>query len=105
MDIFIPVKRTAAKVSFILQPIELFSYGVVYPTAYVTTVTMVSHDTKEHKGSRKAQTSAAYVGFEVLTAVSMNIAVFWVVAPCSLVEVYQHFRGPCCLHHQGKLLP
>jgi hypothetical protein len=28
------------------------------------------------------------VGFEVLTAVSMEIAVFWVVAPCSLVEVY-----------------
>jgi hypothetical protein len=28
------------------------------------------------------------VGFEVLTAVSMTIAVFWVVAPCSLVEVY-----------------
>jgi hypothetical protein len=28
------------------------------------------------------------------------MAVFWVVAPCSLVEVYQRFRGPCCLHHQ-----
>jgi hypothetical protein len=48
------------------------------------------------------------VGFEVLTAVSTKMAVFWVVAPCSLVEVYQRFRGPCCLHHQGhvgKLLP
>jgi hypothetical protein len=33
------------------------------------------------------------VGFEVLTAVSTKIAVFWVVAPFSLVEVYQHFRG------------
>jgi hypothetical protein len=31
----------------------------------------------------------------------MKIAVFWAVAPCSLVEVYQRFRGPCCLHHQG----
>jgi hypothetical protein len=31
----------------------------------------------------------------------MKIAVFWVVAPCSLVEVYQRFRGPCCLHHPG----
>jgi hypothetical protein len=41
------------------------------------------------------------VGFEVFTAVSMKIAVFWVVAPCSLVEVYQRFRGPRCLHHQG----
>jgi hypothetical protein len=30
----------------------------------------------------------AEVGFEVLTAVSMKIAVFWVVAPCSLVEDY-----------------
>jgi hypothetical protein len=34
-------------------------------------------------------------------AVSTKMAVFWVVAPCSLVEVYQRFRGPCCLHHQG----
>jgi hypothetical protein len=42
------------------------------------------------------------VGFEVLTAVSTKMAVFWVVAPCSLVEVYQRFRGPCCLHHQGS---
>jgi hypothetical protein len=24
-----------------------------------------------------------------------------VVVLCSLVEVYQRFRGPCCLHHQG----
>jgi hypothetical protein len=29
------------------------------------------------------------------------MAVFWVVAPCSLVEVTQRFRGPCCLHPQG----
>jgi hypothetical protein len=27
------------------------------------------------------------VGFEVLTAVSTKMAVFWIVAPCSLVEV------------------
>jgi hypothetical protein len=31
-------------------------------------------------------------GFEVLTAVSMKMAVFWVVAPCSLVEVYTTFQ-------------
>jgi hypothetical protein len=30
------------------------------------------------------------------------MAVFWVVAPCSLVEVYQRFREPCCLHHQDN---
>jgi hypothetical protein len=40
------------------------------------------------------------VGFEVLTVVSTKTAVFWVVAPCSLVEVYRRFRGPCCLHNQ-----
>jgi hypothetical protein len=40
-----------------------------------------------------------YVGFEVLTAVGTKMAVFWVVAPCSLVEIYKRFRGPCCLHH------
>jgi hypothetical protein len=37
------------------------------------------------------------VRFEVLTAVSTKMVVFWVVAPCSLVEVYQRFRGPCCI--------
>jgi hypothetical protein len=30
------------------------------------------------------------------------MAVFWVVAPCSLVEVYRRFRGACCLHHQSN---
>jgi hypothetical protein len=32
------------------------------------------------------------------------MAVFWVVAPCSPVEVYRRFRGPCCFHHQGDEL-
>jgi hypothetical protein len=31
----------------------------------------------------------------------MKMAVFWVVAPCSLVEVYQRFRG----HGHGGLIP
>jgi hypothetical protein len=33
----------------------------------------------------------------------VKMAVFWDVAPCSLVEVYRRFRGACCLHHQGGL--
>jgi hypothetical protein len=33
------------------------------------------------------------VRLEVLTAVSMKISVFWVVALCSLVDVNQRFRG------------
>jgi hypothetical protein len=39
---------------------------------------------------------------EVLTAASMKMTVFWVVAPCSLVEVYRLFRGVCCLHHHHR---
>jgi hypothetical protein len=31
----------------------------------------------------------------------MNTAVFWIVAPYSLVEVYRRFRVSCCLHHEG----
>jgi hypothetical protein len=29
----------------------------------------------------------------------MKMDVFWVAAPCSLVEVYQY--STCCLHYQG----
>jgi hypothetical protein len=36
--------------------------------------------------------AVSWVGFEVLTAVSTKMAVFWVVAPCSLVEVYRRFK-------------
>jgi hypothetical protein len=35
---------------------------------------------------------------------STKMAVFWVVAPFSLVEVFQSFSGACCLHHQGDEL-
>jgi hypothetical protein len=31
----------------------------------------------------------------------LKMAVFWVVAPYSPVDVCQRFRGPCCLHHKG----
>jgi hypothetical protein len=32
------------------------------------------------------------------------MAVFWNVAPCSLVEFNQSFRGAYCLHHQDDTL-
>jgi hypothetical protein len=38
-------------------------------------------------GKKKSKTAMYSVGFEVLTAVRTKMAVFWVVAPCSLVEV------------------
>jgi hypothetical protein len=37
--------------------------------------------------------SCHVVWFKVLTEVSMKMAVFWFVAPISLVEVYRRFRG------------
>jgi hypothetical protein len=30
----------------------------------------------------------------------MKKPVFWVVAQCSLIEVFRRFRGACCLHPQ-----
>jgi hypothetical protein len=39
--------------------------------------------------------------FEVLTAASTKMAVFWVVEQCSLVEVYRCFRGYCCRPREG----
>jgi hypothetical protein len=43
------------------------------------------------------------VGFQVLAAANMKMAVVvWVVAPCSLVEVYRRFRGVCCLPSSGQ---
>jgi hypothetical protein len=41
------------------------------------------------------------VRFQVFMTESMKMTVFWDVAPCILVEVYRHFGGACCLHHQG----
>jgi hypothetical protein len=30
--------------------------------------------------------------------IATKMGVFWIVAPCNLVELYQRFRGLCCLH-------
>jgi hypothetical protein len=35
----------------------------------------------------------------------LKMAVFWVVAPCRLVEVYRRFRDASCLYHQGDDRP
>jgi hypothetical protein len=48
----------------------------------------------------KVTTSSRLVKLEVLTTDSVKMVLFWVVAPCRLVEVYRRFRGACCLRHQ-----
>jgi hypothetical protein len=35
--------------------------------------------------------------FDVFTAMKMQVAVFWVVTPCSVVVGYRRFRRPYCL--------
>jgi hypothetical protein len=45
------------------------------------------------------------VRFQVLTAMSMKMTVFWDIAPCSLVEINLYFRGTYCLHHQSDHRP
>jgi len=44
------------------------------------------------------------VKFEVVTAMQIQVAVFWVVTPCNDVAGYQRFEGPCCLHLKGEVL-
>jgi hypothetical protein len=43
------------------------------------------------------------VGFEVLTTVSTKMAVFWVVAPCSLVENF--YQSAWRYHPEDSHLP
>jgi hypothetical protein len=41
------------------------------------------------------------VRFEVLKAMSVKMAVFWDVAPCSLVDIDRRFIGAYCLHYRA----
>jgi hypothetical protein len=43
-----------------------------------------------------SRTMHVLVTFQVLTAASMKMALFWVVAPCSLVEDYRRFKRASC---------
>jgi hypothetical protein len=43
-----------------------------------------------------------YVGFEVLTAVTMKNSIFWDITPHSPVKVDRRFGGTYCLRLQGR---
>jgi hypothetical protein len=43
-----------------------------------------------------------FVECEILTLVTMEITVFWNMAPCSLIHIHRRFEGKCCLHQHGK---
>jgi hypothetical protein len=44
------------------------------------------------------------VGFEVLMAMSMEMAILSDAATYSLIDIDQHFRRAYCLHHQAEML-
>jgi hypothetical protein len=41
---------------------------------------------------------------EVFAAVKIQLVVLWVVAPCSVVVMYQRFGGQLCLYLRGECL-
>jgi hypothetical protein len=76
--------------------------------SYITLHSPVIHSKKgstvafqTHSGNVKnKQANKLIVGFKVLTVASTKMAVLQVIELYSLVEVYRHFTGACCLHHQ-----
>jgi hypothetical protein len=60
-----------------------------------------SGDSPERNYHYSNKNDLKLVGFEVLTAVVMNVAIFWDIAPCS-PYVNQRFGGTYHLYLQGK---
>jgi hypothetical protein len=48
----------------------------------------------------KCKNNLSFLGFEVLTAVIMKIAIFWSITPCSPLSVNRRFGGTYRLHLQ-----
>jgi hypothetical protein len=47
-------------------------------------------------------TQTIWVRFQVRTAASMKMTVFWDVASWCVVDGFRRFRGGCWVHHQGN---
>jgi hypothetical protein len=82
------------KLSLLQSLLKFFLYKRLEEAAYLQNSALPSNFTdytwRKHP----------FVQPEVLTAVSMKMAVFWVVEPCRLVWVYRRFGDLYCLHHQ-----
>jgi hypothetical protein len=87
----------------------MFIVWTVYASLSVTTpnplipLPFTSNGSRAHRFASTTVTfvSSSPVLWRQKTILPTKMAVFWVVVPCSLVEVYRRFRGACCLHHQG----
>jgi len=42
------------------------------------------------------------INFRVTSAMKIQVPIFWVVTPCSVMGGHQRFGGPCCLHLQSE---
>jgi hypothetical protein len=42
------------------------------------------------------------MGFQVLTPATMKMTAFWVIQPCSLVEVNRRFSNTYCPHQDDR---
>jgi hypothetical protein len=89
-----------------IQPLPLSLHVVVFIEScevtllWVTIVTNCRALTYRPTNRFSALCKSVSVRFQFLTTASMKRAVFSVVALCSLVQIYRHFRGTCCLQHQ-----
>jgi hypothetical protein len=75
-----------------------FTMPVCHIKVENTTVSMEAHSPDKASVSRVTQK------VDTLSKAIRKVAVFWLVAPLGLVEVYRRFRGTSCLHHQGALM-
>jgi hypothetical protein len=82
--------------------------SLIHPFSWWLLITLISVSNVLQAHTRKNVTFKApllfmsyVVRFKVLTAVSMKVTVFWVVAASSLVEIHWHFRGAYCHHRPG----
>jgi hypothetical protein len=56
----------------------------------------------EESSSWKPRLIGLIMMMMMMIAASIKMAVFWDVAPCSLVEIDRRFRSSCYIHHQGQ---
>jgi hypothetical protein len=64
----------------------------------VKNITQFSLQYSMEKKIMKFSLNIQNVSFEAFMTVMFEVNVCWVVMPCSVVEGYQPFGHPCCLH-------
>jgi hypothetical protein len=66
-------------------------------------VNYVLVSTNRYSTSYKSRIHSPSIFDQSRTHVNIKMAAFWVVAPCSLVEIYWRFRAALCLHHKDDV--